>query len=72
VEGAVSGGAPCRGWLLALGARQQLDHLLADPAGVSAQLDQHLGGDTLALADQAEQDVLGADVVVAELQGLAQ
>ena len=33
---------------------------------------QHLGGDALALADQAEQDVLGADVVVAELQRLAQ
>ena len=35
-------------------------------------LTQHLGGDALALADQAEQDVLGADVVVAELQRLAQ
>jgi hypothetical protein len=62
----------CRGRLLARGARQQLDHLLADPAGVSAQLDQHLGGDVLALADQAEQDVLGADGVVAQLQRLRQ
>jgi len=35
-------------------------------------LTQHLGGHALALADQAEQDVLGADVVVAELEGLAQ
>jgi hypothetical protein len=34
--------------------------------------DQHLRGDALALADEAEQDVLGADVVVAELQRLAQ
>ena len=39
---------------------------------VGAELDEHLGGDALALADEAEQDVLGADVVVAELQRLAQ
>ena len=56
----------------ALVARQQLDDLLADAAEVGAELDEHLGGDALALADQAEQDVLGADVVVAELQRLAQ
>ena len=36
------------------------------------ELDEHLGGDALALADEAEEDVLGADVVVAELQRLAQ
>ena len=58
--------------LLALVAGEQLDDLLADPVEVGAELDQHLGGDALALADQAEQDVLGADVVVAELQRLAQ
>ena len=51
---------------------QQLDDLLADPVQVRAQLDEHLGGYTVALADEAEQDVLGADVVVAELQRLAQ
>ena len=51
---------------------QQLDDLLADPVEVGAELLQHLGGDALALADQAEQDVLGADVGVAELQRLAQ
>ena len=39
---------------------------------VGAELDEHLGGDALALADEAEEDVLGADVVVAELQCLAQ
>ena len=61
-----------RGGLLALEAGEQLDDLLADPVEVGAELDQHLGGDALALADQAEQDVLGADVVVAELQRLAQ
>ena len=59
--------------LLAAGvAGQQLDDLLADTGEVGAQLDQHLGGHTLALADQPEQDVLGADVVVAELQRLTQ
>ena len=58
--------------LLALVAGEQLDDLLADPVQVRAELDQHLGGHALALADEAEQDVLGADVVVAQLQGLAQ
>ena len=53
-------------------AREQLDDLLAHPRQVGAELHQDLGGDALALADQAEQDVLGADVVVAELQRLAQ
>ena len=53
-------------------AREQLDDLLADPGQVGAQLHEHLGGDALALTDEAEQDVLGADVVVAELQRLAQ
>ena len=43
-----------------------------DAGQVGAQLDQDLGGDALALADQAEEDVLGADVVVAELERLAQ
>ena len=61
-------GAPGR----TLVAGQELDDLLAHAAEVGAELDEHLGGDALALADQAEQDVLGADVVVAELQRLAQ
>ncbi|CAG7170935.1 hypothetical protein PICSAR21_03545 [Mycobacterium avium subsp. paratuberculosis] len=60
------------GGLLALVAGEQLDHLLAHPGQLGAQLDQHLGGHALTLADQAQQDVLGADVVVAELQRLAQ
>ena len=41
-------------------------------AEVSAELDEDLSGDALALADQPEQDVLRAYVVVAELQRLAQ
>ena len=39
--------------------------LLADPQRL-----QRLGGDALALVDQAKQDVLGADVVVVEHPGL--
>jgi hypothetical protein len=41
---------------------QQLDDLLADPVQVGAQLHQHLRGDAVALTDEAEQDVFGADV----------
>ena len=40
-----------------LSAEQQLDDLLADPVQVGAQRHKDLGGDALALADQAEQDV---------------
>ena len=64
-----------RGHLLALAdgvAREELDHGLTDAVEVGAQLLQHLGGDALAFADEAEQDVLGADVVVAELQRLSE
>ena len=75
----VGAGRPCSARPLGAGragrtlvARQQLDDLLADAAEVGAELDEHLGGDALALADEAEEDVLGADVVVAELQRLAQ
>jgi len=49
---------------------EQLNDLLADPVQVGTQLDQHLGGHVLALTYQAEQDVLGADVVVVEHPGL--
>src|SRR5690606_24543283 len=45
--------------LLALVPGQQLDDLLADPVEVGAELHQHLGRDTLALTDEAEQDVFG-------------
>ena len=60
---------PCRRRLV---AGQELDDLLADPGQVGTEADQHLGGHALALADQTEEHVLGADVVVAELQRLAQ
>ena len=52
----------------ALVARQQLDDLLAHAGQVGAELDEHLSGDAFAFTDEAEQDVLGADVVVAELE----
>ena len=61
------------GLALAAGvARQQLDDGLTDAVEVGAQLLQYLGRDALAFADQPEQDVLGADVVVTELQRFAQ
>ena len=51
---------------------QEPDHGLADPVEIGAELLQDLGCDALALADQPEQDVLGPDVVVTELQRFAQ
>ncbi len=68
---AAAAGAGLRS-LLALVAAQQLDDLLAHPGQFGTQFHQHLGGDALTLTNQAEQNVLGADVVVAELQRLAQ
>ena len=46
--------------------------MLTHPGQLCAQLDQHLGCDALTLADEPEQDVLGPDVVMAELQRLTQ
>ena len=51
-------------------AGQQLDDLLAGAVEVHALVDEHLRRHALALADQPEQDVLGADVVVPELERL--
>ena len=59
--------------LLAAGiAANQVDGRAAQLAQVHVHLDEHLGAHALALADQAEQDMLGADIAVAELQGLPQ
>src|SRR5262245_48213250 len=55
------------GWVV-----QQTDHAMADPVQVSTKLDQHLGGNSVALAYEAQQDVFGPDVIMAELQRLAQ
>src|SRR5690625_4283709 len=65
-------GAGGSGLLASLVAGQQLDDLLAHSGEFRAQLHQDLGGDTLTLSNEAEQDVLGADVVVPELKSLAQ
>jgi ATP-dependent Clp protease ATP-binding subunit ClpC len=46
---------------------QEPDDLQAGPVEVDAGPDQDLRGDAVALPDQAEQDVLGADVVVLEV-----
>ena len=59
--------APRAGALAAAaGAGQHPDDLVADLLRVGVEVEQDAGGDALVLADQAEQDVLGADVVVAE------
>ena len=58
--------------LTTLVAGEQLDDLLADTRQVGAEALQDLGGNALALAHQPEQHVLGPDVVVSELERLAQ
>ena len=58
--------------LAAAGAGQHPDDLVADLLGVGVEVEQDAGGDALVLTHQAEQDVLGADVVVAQAQRLAQ
>ena len=50
--------------------REDADHLVADLVEVDAERLEDAGGDPLALAHEAEEQVLGADVVVAEAAGL--
>src|SRR5207237_9502364 len=50
----------------------ELDHALTHGAQVSPRRPDDLGADTVRLAYQPQQDVLGADVVVVELHRLAQ
>ena len=57
--------------VLVLAGRNAVEHGRADREQV-AVLAHDLRGDALVLPDQAEQDVLGADVVVVQLQRLAQ
>src|SRR6201999_760611 len=54
------------------GAGEHPDDLVADLVAVGVEVQEDAGGDALVLADQAEQDVLGADVVVAQAERLAQ
>ena len=49
---------------------EQFEHLLADVLEAHLDVLEDLGGDALLLADQPEQQVLGADVVVAEVARL--
>ncbi len=49
---------------------KQAQHFLADLFQLQAEVHQHLGGHAFLLAEQAQQDVLGADVVVAQVAGL--
>src|SRR5215211_6565785 len=54
------------------GTGQHPDHLVADLVRVGVEVEQDARRDALVLAHQAEQDVLGADVVVAQRQRLSQ
>jgi hypothetical protein len=49
---------------------EQVEHFLADVFELQPEVHQHLGGDAFLLAQQAQQDVLGADVVVVQVAGL--
>src|SRR5690606_34051501 len=69
--GLALGGAASGGRLLALVAREALDDFLAHGRRLGLEAGEHLDRGALALAQQAEQDVLGADVVVAQLERLA-
>jgi hypothetical protein len=48
------------------------DDLVADLLGVGVEVEQDASGDPLVLTHETEQDVLGADVVVAERERLAE
>jgi hypothetical protein len=52
--------------------RHPPDHFLADSVRLNAQAIQYLGGGIVAFADQAQQDVLAPDEVIAERDSLAQ
>ena len=59
------------GLFLALDARaEQVQDLLADLFELEAEVHQNLRGHAIVLAEQTEQKVLGADVVVVEVAGL--
>jgi len=42
---------------------------VADPGQISTKTHQYLGGDSFAFTHQAQEQVLRADVVVAQLKG---
>ncbi|OQC02791.1 MAG: hypothetical protein BWX80_03020 [Candidatus Hydrogenedentes bacterium ADurb.Bin101] len=51
-------------------AAQQPDHLRVQPADVNIHVPQHFGRFPLPFFDQAEQNMLGADVIVVEVARL--
>merc|ERR1719199_1623354 len=62
--------APGRGSDSLLGLANHADHLGANLGGIRVEVLEHAGGDALALAEEAEEKVFSADVVVAELPRL--
>ena len=64
-------GLGCRG-RLRVGSGKQRHHRVADRLRVRATADQYPRGDTLVLASQTEEEVLGADVLVTEVHRLPQ
>ncbi len=69
----LSGGPPAGAALLATaGARKHANYFVSNLFGVGVEVEQDPRRDALVLTDEAEQDVLGADVVVAEGERLAQ
>ena len=53
-------------------ATDQVDGGAAQLAKIDVHLDQHLGADAFAFMNQTEQDMLGADIAVPQLQRLTQ
>ena len=49
---------------------QEIQHFLADVFELEPEIHQHLGSNALLLAQQPQQDVFRADVVVVEISGL--
>ena len=49
---------------------QEVQHLFADLFQLQTEIHQHLGGHALLLAQQSQENVFGADVVVVEVAGL--
>src|SRR6185503_7931646 len=73
-RGAGAGGRRALAGALAAPARagQHADDLVADLLRVGVEVEEDARGHALVLPHQAEQDVLGADVVVPEREGLAE
>ncbi len=56
---------------LAVVAREELDDGRTDLVEIGSEIQQHLSSDPFSFADEAKEDVLGTDVVVAELKRFA-